>query len=76
MGGFHDVMGVSLYRWMVFVNGKILVEIDDDLGYPQIINPHSDVSIPYEIPWDSGGDIHGRKNPPYSGSDCWTAASS
>ena len=38
-GGFQLVMGVPLYRWMVFVKGKILGKADDDWGYPISGNP-------------------------------------
>ena len=33
-GGFQLVMGVPLYRWMVFVNGKIPVKLVTTGGTP------------------------------------------
>ena len=36
--GFPSV-GVPLYRWMVFVNGKIPSRMDENWGYPYVRKP-------------------------------------
>ena len=53
-GGFQLVMGVPLYRWMLYFHGKIRhLEMDDDLGgSPPILGNPPIVVLKYvEICW-------------------------